>query len=115
MSAGHVMGKTVMSDRNEATRRAKRQVMASPAMAETGGQLAPVKRLLRAPEAAEFLGVRPATLADWRLRGRGPKFRRLGRVVAYAVEDLNAWIDEQPAFRSTAAAHEAARARRGAA
>jgi predicted DNA-binding transcriptional regulator AlpA len=90
--------------------------MASPAVAETAAQSGPVKRLLRTREAAEFLGVRPATLVDWRLKGTGPMFRRLGRrAVAYAVEDLNAWIDEQPVFRSTAAAHEAARARRGAA
>lgn len=75
----------------------------------------PAKRLLRAPEAAEFLGVKVATLADWRLTGKGPAFRRLGRAVAYDISDLNAWVDQRPAFRSTAAAHEAARAQRGAA
>jgi predicted DNA-binding transcriptional regulator AlpA len=109
------MRKPVMSDRNEATRRAKRQVVASPAVAETAAQSGPVKRLLRTREAAEFLGVRPATLVDWRLKGTGPMFRRLGRVVVYEAEHLNRWVDEQPVFRSTAHAHEAARARRGAA
>jgi predicted DNA-binding transcriptional regulator AlpA len=109
------MRKTVMSDRNEATRPAKRQVMASLAVAETGGQLAPVKRLLRTREAAEFLGVRASTMAEWRLRGMGPPFKKLGRAVAYTIEDLNRWVDEQPSFSSTSAVHVAARAQRSAA
>jgi hypothetical protein len=32
---------------------------------------------------AEILGVRPQTLATWRSKGRGPKFRKSGRRVEY--------------------------------
>jgi hypothetical protein len=32
---------------------------------------------------AEILGLRPQTLATWRSKGRGPKFRKSGRRVEY--------------------------------
>lgn len=53
-------------------------------------------RLLRSAEAAALLGVKPQTLAVWRLRGCGPKFIRCGRgpssPVAYRRSDLDAWL-----------------------
>jgi predicted DNA-binding transcriptional regulator AlpA len=45
---------------------------------------------------AAFLGVTEATLADWRYRGRhGPAFVKVGRLVRYRLEDLDAWLDAQ--------------------
>ena len=44
-------------------------------------------------EAASFLNLSNRTLEDWRLRGGGPAFRKLGRAVRYAVADLNAFAD----------------------
>ncbi len=34
-------------------------------------------------------------LAQWRHKGIGPAFYRLGRKIIYRGEDLNAWVDAQ--------------------
>ena len=39
--------------------------------------------LLNPEQAARFLGVRPQTLACWRLYGKGPSFAKIGRLVRY--------------------------------
>lgn len=35
------------------------------------------------------------TLERWRIEGRGPAFRKLGRRVAYTRDDLLAWAEQQ--------------------
>lgn len=45
--------------------------------------------------AAERLGVTPETLRNWRWRGDGPPFVKLGRAVRYRLSDLSAWLDAQ--------------------
>lgn len=53
------------------------------------------ERLLSTAEAGRLLGVSPRTLEDWRLRGGGPLFRKLGRrLVRYLSSDLLAFIAE---------------------
>jgi DNA-binding transcriptional MerR regulator len=47
------------------------------------------------PEAAEYLRLRPATLEHWRSIGGGPPYRKLGRRVVYAMEDLERFADER--------------------
>lgn len=47
---------------------------------------------LPTPEAAEYLGLSPATLETLRTRGGGPPFVKLGRRVVYRQEDLKAWL-----------------------
>ncbi|MBZ5640604.1 MAG: AlpA family phage regulatory protein [Acidobacteriia bacterium] len=55
-----------------------------------------VRRILRTPAAAEYLGLAPCTLEKRRLTGDGPRFVRLGgRAVGYDVGDLDAWLDQQ--------------------
>lgn len=44
---------------------------------------------LRTPDAAEYLGLSPATLTTWRCRGGGPRFCRMGRAVRYRRADLD--------------------------
>jgi DNA-binding transcriptional MerR regulator len=45
--------------------------------------------------AAEYLGVPVETLKYWRLRGRGPKYRKLPNgKVDYTERDLDAFSDE---------------------
>lgn len=45
-------------------------------------------------EAAEFLGISPRTLQGYRLKGGGPKYRKIGnRLVRYKVQDLIEWSD----------------------
>ena len=49
--------------------------------------------------AAARLGLRPKTLAMWRVERRGPRFYKLGTgrtaAVRYAPEDLDAWLTRQ--------------------
>ena len=42
-------------------------------------------------EAAFYLGLGRQTLPKLRLRGSGPVYRKFGRSVRYALEDLDAW------------------------
>jgi len=52
--------------------------------------------LLRVEEAANFLGLKPTTLAIWRMRGEGPAITRLGtRSVRYAQEDLEKYVNDR--------------------
>lgn len=53
----------------------------------------PVSRRFRPPKAAEYIGVAESTLAKWRIRGDPPAYRKLGRVVVYDQDDLDAWLD----------------------
>lgn len=51
-------------------------------------------RLLAPPPAAEYLGVRPQTLAAWRCNRRYPlPFIRVGRSIKYRESDLRAFLD----------------------
>jgi len=50
-------------------------------------------RFLRTPEAARFLGLSGRTLEKHRTYGTGPKYRKIGGRVVYAIEDLKAWAD----------------------
>lgn len=48
-----------------------------------------LSQLLDTRQAAAVLGLSPRTLEDWRLRGGGPVFRKLGRKsVRYHEDDL---------------------------
>ncbi|EJZ85053.1 hypothetical protein HMPREF9241_01633 [Schaalia turicensis ACS-279-V-Col4] len=51
---------------------------------------------LTAEEAATYLGLSRQTLANWRVRGLGPAYSRLGGVgrprIVYLVEDLDAFL-----------------------
>ncbi len=46
---------------------------------------------LNAKQAAEFLGLKPNTLAKMRVYGNGPEYRKHGQRVLYSLEDLTAW------------------------
>ena len=50
-------------------------------------------RLLRSPEAARFLGVSNRTLEKHRTFGTGPRYRKIGGRVVYAIDDLQHWAD----------------------
>ena len=52
----------------------------------------PTRRFLRLPEVASSVGVSRSTILRWEASGDFPRRRRLGRnVVAWSVEDLDAW------------------------
>jgi predicted DNA-binding transcriptional regulator AlpA len=50
-------------------------------------------RFLRTPEAGRFLGLSGRTLEKHRTFGTGPRYRKLGGRVIYALSDLQAWAD----------------------
>ena len=47
-----------------------------------------VIELLDEKEAAKILRVQTGTLSNWRVSGRGPRFRKIGRRVFYSPDDL---------------------------
>lgn len=65
----------------------------------------PEERFFSEREAAVFLGVSVRSLQSWRQHGCGPRFRRHGRSIRYALSDLLAW-SESTAATSTSAVTE---------
>jgi hypothetical protein len=53
------------------------------------------ERYLTNEEAATFLRLSPRTLEKLRVLGGGPRFRKFGRRVLYAMADLEAWADSR--------------------
>jgi len=51
-------------------------------------------------EAAQFLNLSPRTLEKQRVIGGGPRFRKFGRRVLYAVADLELWANAR-SFETT--------------
>ncbi len=76
----------------------------------------PPARYLTNDEAAAFLRLSPRTLEKQRVIGGGPRFRKFGRRVMYAIVDLDAWADAR-SFEATCdpeyAAHRARIVARG--
>ncbi len=58
------------------------------------------QRYLTNDEAADYLRLSPRTLEKRRVIGGGPRFRKFGRRVMYAVADLDAWADSR-SFEAT--------------
>lgn len=50
-------------------------------------------RFLRTEEAGRFLGLSGRTLEKHRTYGTGPRYRKVGGRVIYAVADLQSWAD----------------------
>jgi hypothetical protein len=46
-------------------------------------------------KAAKQLGVTKATLANWRWRGYGPAYLKVGRRVEYVQRDIDEWRNAQ--------------------
>ena len=65
-------------------------------------------RYLTNDEAAEFLRLSPRTLEKQRVIGGGPRFRKFGRRVMYAIVDLETWADAR-SFEMTSDPEYAAR------
>lgn len=61
---------------------------------------APAPRYLTNDEAADFLRLSPRTLEKQRVIGGGPRFRKFGRRVMYALADLETWADAR-SFETT--------------
>ena len=51
--------------------------------------------LINTVETAELLGLRPTTLELWRVAGRGPSYRKVGRAVRYVEAEVLQWLASQ--------------------
>lgn len=56
-------------------------------------QTPPKPVFLNTKQAADYLGLKPNTLAKMRVYGNGPKYRKHGFRVLYSLYDLNAWSE----------------------
>ncbi len=59
------------------------------------------ERLLREREVFERLNIGVSTGQQYRLKGLGPKFVKIGRSVRYRESDVQAYIDGLKAHQST--------------
>lgn len=54
------------------------------------------KRWLSNKEAAARMGIHPATLTNWRCKGRGPRFEKLSDTpkarIRYSAHVVDAWV-----------------------
>lgn len=50
------------------------------------------ERLLDQKAMCRILGISPKTAEVWRLRGRGPRFCKIGSLVRYRRQDIQAYI-----------------------
>jgi hypothetical protein len=50
------------------------------------------RRYLRPAKAAEKIDITVGTLANWRWRNDGPPFYRVGDLILYADDEIDAWI-----------------------
>jgi predicted DNA-binding transcriptional regulator AlpA len=50
------------------------------------------KRVIKAREAAAYLGLAPQTLAKMRVAGSSPPYHKVGRLVVYNPSELDAWL-----------------------
>jgi len=48
--------------------------------------------LLDTQQVADHCGISRRTLEFWRSYGKGPKFLKVGRLVRYAKQDVDAWL-----------------------
>jgi hypothetical protein len=52
-----------------------------------------IDHYLTARHAAAFLNTAPQVLANWRVKQRGPPFKRIDRFIRYRKGDLRAFMD----------------------
>lgn len=67
---------------------------AAPAPEPHGVSTVPaIPEFLTTDEAGAFLRLSPRTLEKQRVLGGGPRFRKFGARVVYAIDDLRAWAN----------------------
>jgi predicted DNA-binding transcriptional regulator AlpA len=52
-----------------------------------------VEPLWTAADLAHYLGIPVKTLYQWKWRGEGPPFRKVGRHLRYDPADVRRWLD----------------------
>jgi len=54
------------------------------------------KRFITDVEIEHAYGIPRKTLQNWRVLGKGPRFRKFGSGVRYKVSDVEAWVESLP-------------------
>ena len=54
-----------------------------------------LEQLLSVEDLAAYLDVPKQTIYDWRVNGRGPRARRIGKRLRFTAADVRAWVDAQ--------------------
>lgn len=52
-----------------------------------------MQKMFREQQVAEMLNISVRTLRVWRWAGRGPRFRKFGAAVRYAMNDIQEYVD----------------------
>jgi len=52
-----------------------------------------LNKLLTDVELAELLNVTRSTVRSWRIKGKGPRYYKLGGAVRYAEKDIQEWME----------------------
>ncbi len=60
------------------------------------------KKYFTTKELAHYLSFSPATLIGYRVEGVGPKYVKIGRMIRYRIEDVEAWILKENKKNKTA-------------
>jgi DNA-binding transcriptional MerR regulator len=50
---------------------------------------------LTTAQLAQLLHLHPTTLVIWRMKGKGPPWRKIGKRVLYDTEQARLWVDAQ--------------------
>jgi hypothetical protein len=58
------------------------------------------QRFLTQEEAGTLIRLSPRSLERMRVEGRGPRFRKHGRLVVYALDDVLAWSERRSRQRT---------------
>jgi predicted DNA-binding transcriptional regulator AlpA len=70
-------------------------------MSATGEDLRHELNLYTEANLMAMLGVSQATLQEWRMKGSGPRFAKLGKSIFYRKSDVMLWINDN-IFTTTA-------------
>lgn len=57
------------------------------------------KMLLTPAELADMTGFGTQTLANWRSEGKGPGYKKIGRMIRYPVADVEEWLETYPTIK----------------
>jgi excisionase family DNA binding protein len=60
-------------------------------------------RLLTTKEAADYFRIQPNTIEQWRVKGQGPKFVKIGRCIRYRPTDIKDYLDQMLVSSTTQA------------
>lgn len=52
-----------------------------------------LEQLLTIKDLAAYLDVPTQTIYDWRVNGRGPRARRIGKRLRFTAADVRDWVD----------------------